>query len=63
MKNTWKLQISKITGNYPKIDKKLFRIKKSWDEVSGILNTGKKKKKMIMDISLLFRQHCYNITL
>jgi hypothetical protein len=45
MKNDWKLQISKMTGNYPKIDKKLFRIKRSWDEVAGIINTGIKKKK------------------
>lgn len=45
MKNDWRLQVSRVTGNYPQIDKKLFRIKKSWDEVASIINTGMKKKK------------------
>ncbi len=45
MSKGWKSQIAKITGTNPKVDRKILRIKKSWDEVAGILNKGTKKKK------------------
>lgn len=45
MKKGWKSQIAKVTGTNPKLDRKILRMKKSWDEVSGILNSSAKKKK------------------
>lgn len=46
MKKGWKSQIAKVTGANPKLDRKVLKMKRSWDEVSGILNSsGKKKKK------------------
>jgi len=46
MKKTWKSKVAKATGNYQKLDKKMLKMKKSWDEVEGILNSvGKRKKR------------------
>ncbi len=45
MKNNWKSQVARVTGTNPKFDRKVLKMKKSWDEVSSILNSGAKKKK------------------
>jgi hypothetical protein len=45
MKKNWKSKIAKVTGNNRNLDKKVMRIKASWDEVEKILNTATKKKK------------------
>lgn len=45
MKRSIKHKIAKATaGNY-KLNKKALQIKRSWDEVEGILNNAVKKKK------------------
>jgi hypothetical protein len=45
MKSNWKSQVAKVTGTNPKIDRKVLKMKKSWDEVSSLLNSSVKKKK------------------
>ncbi len=45
MKKNWKYKVSKVTGGNPNIDKKIMKLKSSWDEVEGILNSSVKKKK------------------
>lgn len=45
MKPNWKYKVSKITGANRGIDKKILKMKSSWEEVSGILNGTSKKKK------------------
>jgi hypothetical protein len=42
---SWKSQVAKVTGMNPKFDRKVLRLKKSWDEVSNLLNSVAKKKK------------------
>lgn len=44
MKKTWKQKIARTTGNYRNLDKKVLKIKGSWDEVEKLLNSSKKKK-------------------
>jgi len=51
MRKDWKYKVAKITGSNYKLNKKVMRLKKSWDEVEKILNQtaknerGKKPKK------------------
>jgi hypothetical protein len=45
MKSNWKSQVAKVTGTNMKFDRKVLKIKKSWDEVSSLLNGSVKKKK------------------
>ena len=45
MKRNWKSQVAKVTGTNQKLDRKVLKMKRSWDEVSDLLNTGMKKKK------------------
>jgi hypothetical protein len=45
MKKTWKSSIARATGNNHKLNKKILKLKSSWDEVEGILNGSVKKKK------------------
>jgi hypothetical protein len=46
MKRSWKYKIAKITGGNPNLNKKICRLKCSWDEVEKILNgAGKRKRK------------------
>jgi hypothetical protein len=45
VKKNWKSQIAKVTGANRKLDQKVLQLKKSWDEVSGLLNIDTKKKK------------------
>jgi hypothetical protein len=45
VKKNWKSQVAKVTGTNQKLDRKALKLKKSWDEVSNLLNTGVKKKK------------------
>ncbi|MBH1941941.1 hypothetical protein I5677_13650 [Mobilitalea sibirica] len=48
MRKTWKDKVAKATGSNYKLNKKALQIKKSWDEVEGILkksmNKNQKKK-------------------
>jgi len=45
MKPNWKYKVAKMTGANRSIDKKILKIKTSWDEVSAILNSSAKRKK------------------
>lgn len=45
MKNNWKSKVAKVTGGNRKLDRKIMRMKSSWDEVEGILNSTVKKKR------------------
>lgn len=45
MKRSWKSKVARATGNNHKLDKKILKLKSSWDEVEGILNNSVKKKK------------------
>lgn len=45
MKKTWKHKLAKATGGSYKLNKKVMQIKRSWDEVEGMLNTSEKNKK------------------
>ncbi len=45
MKPNWKYKVAKMTGANRGIDKKIFQLKSSWDEVSNMLNSSVKKKK------------------
>lgn len=45
MKKGWKMKVAKITGANQKLNKKIMRLKASWDEVEDILNKSVKKKK------------------
>lgn len=45
MKKTWKSKVARATGNNHKIDKKILKLKASWDEVEGMLNSSVRKKK------------------
>lgn len=44
MKNDWKAKVAKATGGNHKMDRKILKLKASWDEVEGILNKSVKKK-------------------
>jgi hypothetical protein len=45
MKKNWKSKVAQMTGNNRKLDKKILRMKASWDEVEDILNKSVKIKK------------------
>ena len=46
MKGKIKSKLAKATGGNYKLNKKVMQLKRSWDEVEGMLNgTVKKKKK------------------
>ncbi|CRZ35674.1 hypothetical protein DFR55_1235 [Herbinix hemicellulosilytica] len=45
MKKNWKYKIAKITGSNYKLNKKVMKLKRSWDEVEEILNKATKTKK------------------
>lgn len=45
MKKTWKHKVAKATGSNYKLNKKIMQLKRSWDEVEGMLNNSVKKKK------------------
>jgi len=45
MKRSWKSKLAKVTGNMRKLDRKILRLKASWDEVEDILNKAVKAKK------------------
>ncbi len=45
MKKNWKYKMAKATGSNYKLNKKVLQLKRSWDEVEGILNSSMKKKK------------------
>lgn len=45
MKKGWKSQVAKATGGNYKLNKKALQLKRSWDEVEGILNNAVKRKK------------------
>lgn len=45
MKPNWKSKIAKATGGNRNIDRKILRLKSSWDEVEDILNKSVKKKR------------------
>lgn len=45
MKKGWKSQVAKVTGGNPKLDKKVMKLKASWDEVESLLNNNGRRKK------------------
>ena len=45
MKKSWKCKIAKATGGNYNLNKKMCRLKSSWDEVEKILNGAAKRKK------------------
>lgn len=45
VKKNWKSKIAKMTGENRKLNKKVIRLKASWDEVEDILNKSVKRKK------------------
>lgn len=45
MKNNWKAKVAKATGNNRSLDRKILKLKASWDEVEDILNKSVKKKR------------------
>jgi len=45
MKKTWKHKVARATGNNYKLNKKVMQIKRSWDEVEGMLKGSAKNKK------------------
>lgn len=45
MKKNWKYKVAKATGGSQSFDKRILKLKSSWDEVEGILNSAAKKKK------------------
>jgi hypothetical protein len=45
MKKTWKHKVAKATGSNYKLNKKVMQLKRSWDEVEGMLDGQVKKKR------------------
>lgn len=45
MKKNWKSKVAKATGGNRSFDRKVLKMKSSWDEVESILNTTVKTKK------------------
>jgi hypothetical protein len=45
MKKNWKSKVAKATGGNQNIDRKVMKLKSSWDEVEGMLNGSIKTKK------------------
>ncbi len=44
MKKSWKTKVAKVTGGNRNLDRKIMRLKASWDEVEDILNKSVEKK-------------------
>lgn len=45
MKKNWKTKVAKMTGGNRSLDRRIMRLKSSWDEVEDILNKSVRKKK------------------
>lgn len=45
MRKSWKQKVAKATGGNHKLNKKVMKIKRSWDEVEGIIKGTSNKKK------------------
>ena len=46
MSQKWKHKLARATGSNYKLNRKIMQLKRSWDEVEGMLNgTVKKKRK------------------
>ena len=45
MKLTMKQKIAKQTGNYMSFDHKVLELKRSWDEIAGLIKANNKTKK------------------
>lgn len=45
MSKSWKSKVAKATGGNRNLDRKIMKMKRSWDEVEDILNKAVKKKK------------------
>lgn len=45
MRKKWKHKMAKATGRNYKLNKKIMQLKRSWDEVEGIINGSVKNKK------------------
>lgn len=45
MKKNWKWKVAKYTGHNRQLDRKILKLKASWDEVEDILNKSVKKKR------------------
>jgi hypothetical protein len=45
MKKNWKTKVAKATGGNRSLDKRVMKLKTSWDEVEDILNKSVKKKR------------------
>jgi hypothetical protein len=45
MKKNWKWKVAKATGGNRNLDRRIMKLKSSWDEVEGILNSVSKKKR------------------
>ena len=45
MKKNWKSKVARMTGGNRNLDKRILKLKSSWDEVEGILNSAVKKKR------------------
>ncbi|HHV09245.1 MAG TPA: hypothetical protein GXX75_03060 [Clostridiales bacterium] len=45
MNKGWKSKIAKATGGNRELDRKIMRLKASWDEVEGLINKPAKKKR------------------
>lgn len=43
MKRSWKTKVAKATGGNRNLDRRVMKLKASWDEVEGILNKAVKK--------------------
>ncbi len=45
LKSDWKRKAAKFTGGYRGFDRKIMKMKSSWDVVEGMLNGSAKKKR------------------
>ncbi|WMJ85385.1 hypothetical protein [Anaerocolumna sp. MB42-C2] len=45
MKNSFKMQLSKALSGNVELNKKAVLVKRSWDEVAGLITKGKQKPK------------------
>lgn len=45
MSQKWKYKVARATGSNYKLNKKIMQLKRSWDEVEGMLNGSVKKKR------------------
>jgi hypothetical protein len=45
MKKNWKSKVAKVTGGNRNLDRRIMKLKSSWDEVEDILNKSVRKKR------------------